>query len=102
MGNPGWIIDRDLLGAWDAQPNGDAASDVGTVGPGSFTGDSASLDIPFRLYDDDGGLYYEGRMNADALDAYGEGWGNPLDDFGMPNAGCTELQYLDRGEWMTL
>jgi len=40
----------------------------------------------FRIYDDDGELYYEGIMNehCEGLD--------PLDDFGTPNAGATELR----------
>jgi hypothetical protein len=63
------------------------------------------LTHPFRLYDDEGNLYYEGRSSdADSEDAF-----NPLDDFGTPNAGCTEIGYysLSRGdkapgEWVTL
>lgn len=40
----------------------------------------------FRMFDDDGVLYYEGEMNefCDGLE--------PLTDFGMPNAGCTILK----------
>jgi hypothetical protein len=45
----------------------------------------------FRMYDDDGNLYYEGRMTE--LDF------GPLDDYGMPNAGCTELWHLNDGKW---
>lgn len=46
----------------------------------------------FRLYDDDGILYYEGEMNehCDGFD--------PLDEFGMPNAGCTEVRVLTPGK----
>lgn len=48
----------------------------------------------FKLFDDDGELYYTG---------YGkpltevEGF-EPLDDFGMPNAGCTDIRY-DNGDF---
>jgi hypothetical protein len=39
----------------------------------------------FKLYDDDGELYYVGRIVGDF-----EGF-EPLDDFGTPNAGCTRI-----------
>jgi hypothetical protein len=55
----------------------------------------------FRMYDDDGELYYSGRWvsSDDGLteDAFG-----PLDDFGTPNAGCTEIRYRDGNKWVTL
>lgn len=45
----------------------------------------------FRMYDDDGELMYEGEGNC--LD-HDDGFGfEPLDDFGMPNAGCTEIHW---------
>ena len=50
----------------------------------------------FRMFDDDGVLYYEGVMSDDC-----EGF-EPLDDFGMPNAGCTEIRLLEDGKWVTL
>ena len=43
------------------------------------------LPVRFKMYDDDGELYYEGRMEIEDF--------HPLDDFGMPNSGCTELWY---------
>ena len=39
----------------------------------------------FELFDDDGELYYVGRIIGDF-----EGF-EPLDDFGTPNAGCTRI-----------
>ena len=50
---------------------------------------------PFRMYDDDGILYYEGYSNDSSSF-------QPLDEFGMPNAGCTEIKYLENGKWETL
>ena len=50
--------------------------------------------VTFRLYDDDGNLYYQGRyfgLDGDEEMAFG-----PLMDYGMPNAGCTELRYEKR------
>lgn len=42
----------------------------------------------FHLHDDDGEIYYAGWARPEADFA-------PLDDFGMPNAGCTEIRYLN-------
>jgi hypothetical protein len=52
----------------------------------------------FRMFDDDGELYYEGMLNK-IMNLQGL---NHLDDFGMPNAGCTEIQYFEKGKWNTL
>jgi len=48
----------------------------------------------FRMLDDDGEVYYEGKSTV--ADSFA-----PLDDFGMPNAGCTEIQYRngDNHSW---
>lgn len=43
---------------------------------------------PFQLLDDDGEIYYSGLAKPQADF-------DPLDDFGTPNAGCTEIQYLN-------
>lgn len=40
----------------------------------------------FRMYDDDDNLYYEGVSTSNSSF-------DPLDDYGMPNAGCTYLRY---------
>lgn len=52
----------------------------------------------FRMYDDDGIHYYTGRIVGDY-----EGF-EPLDDFGMGNAGCTDIRYRDAesGDWQSL
>ena len=51
----------------------------------------------FKMYDDDGELYYSGYSKPDADF-------DPLDDFGMPNAGCTEIKYRNHltGKYETL
>jgi hypothetical protein len=68
------------------------------------------------LLDDDGEIYYYGRQleTSECTEEYENGfWGAesefaPLDNFGRPNAGCTELQYPngkdDKGKviWTTL
>ena len=51
----------------------------------------------FRLKDD-GQVYYEGLCNDNnSQDAFA-----PLDDFGMPNAGCTSIEYFNNGSWEVL
>lgn len=59
-------------------------------------------DYEFRLYDDDGELYYEGVcLNLD--DAPEDGAFEPL-DWAMNDAGCTRMDYRKKGEteWKTL
>ena len=52
----------------------------------------------FRLLDGDSEVYYEGLSDdCDSEDAFG-----PLDEFGEGNAGCTEIQYQQRGHWEIL
>jgi len=52
----------------------------------------------FRMLDDDGIVYYVGYCeDGDSEEAF-----NPLDDYGMPNDGCTEIQYWENGKWETL
>jgi hypothetical protein len=53
---------------------------------------SPSHPARWSAYDDDGECYYEGII-------YGAYSGfEPLDDFCMPNAGCTGIKY--NGEWL--
>lgn len=56
---------------------------------------------PFRMFDDDGILYYIGRYLGDPQE---EEAFAPLEDFGTPGAGCTEIQYRNpsSGRWETL
>lgn len=126
-----WIIDRDYLADPRIEPGKDVSddSDVGRVGPRNADPRLVSrLHHPqktgarFKIYDDDGELYYAGRLvllDADeetlvvakvegfripivtkGLGEYGYG---PLNDFGDPNAGATEIRYKDgRNQWGSL
>lgn len=52
----------------------------------------------FRMLDDDGEVYYEGESDdSDSEEAFA-----PLDDYGMPNVGCTSIQFWEKGKWETL
>jgi len=54
----------------------------------------------FRLYDDDGEL----NLSGECSDNNSENAFGPLDDYGMPSYGCTEIRYLNEetGLWEPL
>lgn len=94
-----WIITKDYL----AGPG--ERNEAGTNGPRDMGLDIDALEdfgAPevdvFRMYDDDGELYYEGLIAGD-YDGF-----EPLHDFGMPNAGATSIHYrnLQTGKWEPL
>lgn len=95
----GWIIDRDHI---------DAGQCNGLMGPRNISPNTEAMlkadkkcGLRFRMYDDDGELYFSGRLLFGA-DAEAEVEFSPLDDFGMPGAGCTEIRYLEHGKWVRL
>jgi hypothetical protein len=62
----------------------------------------AAMTDEFRLYDDDGELYYEGLcLDLDNQD--GDSAFQPL-DWAMGDVGCTEMRHRKRGvgDWATL
>lgn len=89
-----WIITEDHL----AEHNSD--SEVGVHGPRDVSDENVARLLKgegdtFRMYDDDDELYYTGRLvvsgnltHDDEVACFG-----PLDDFGMPNAGCTSIRW---------
>lgn len=89
-----WIIDVDHIAEPHNKP-GTCFNAVGVAGPRGYTGDGTELKEEFRMYDDDGELYYSGRCKERGF--------APLDNFGMPNAGCTEIRFKNKqGQWETL
>lgn len=110
----GWIIDHDHLAEKSGEPD---ESEVGITGPSDISDETLAIlgepywpnhqhGLPagvkrFRIYDDDGELYYSGRayLPEDATDDDEFG---PLWDFGTPNAGATELRYFEQGKWVML
>jgi hypothetical protein len=91
MSSYAWIID------W-GNPNIDLQEEVGIKGPRGITPDQeeklkAGEGEKFKMYDDDGIKYYEGRIIGER--DYDAGF-EPLDDFGMPNAGCTDIHYKSK------
>lgn len=99
----GWIITEDKIN--DPRDEMDCKPRVGVSGPGNISNEmlaklKAGEGFAFRMKDDDGEIYYEGRFLGDekSEDAFG-----PLDDFGMPDAGCTSIEYRNaQGGWETL
>lgn len=102
-----WLITDDDLAA-----PGDRA-DRSTAGPARVSEGLEkairSDDLPigftravFRMYDDDGTLYYRGRMfYAEELDGTEEQVFAPLAEFGLPNAGCTRIAWNDDDHYET-
>lgn len=76
-----WIIVKDNI---------DDGHAVGVKGPHdcSMSDDEIKQGEKFRLLDDDGNIYYYGFINGSDYEGF-----EPLEDYGMPNAGCTEIQY---------
>jgi len=93
-----WIIDTDHL---DPDPT-EQGSDAGRMGPRDASADllgrlaNTTEGFVFQMRDDDDELYYTGRIlftDSDEIAWNSEHAMAPLDDFGAPNAGCTDIEY---------
>jgi hypothetical protein len=58
--------------------------------------------LSIRLLDDDGELIYEALATRKRILDSPEDRAFELLDWCMADAGCTELQYFDDGQWQTL
>ena len=88
-----WLITHDYIDA----------DLVGTAGPRGITNDQELAlqegdGTPFRMFDDDGAMYAQGLY----LGPDDERMFAPLDGFGTPSLGCTEIQYVGPKGWETL
>lgn len=97
-----WVITEDHLFDGDTIDRNEA----GTSGPSDAPADllarlAAGEGREFRIHDDDGELYYAGRIITRDEPGCQEDFG-PLDDWGTPNAGATEIRYRANGKWETL
>jgi len=112
-----WLITYDHIADYD-EPAGTNCNAIGMTGPRNINPvletvlrtaariGRASWHGPedvkwFRIFDDDGERYYSGVYVAVSDDPSGF---EPLDDFGTPNAGATEIQYYNPAteEWEVL
>ncbi len=84
-----WIIDADKLDGTDAGVTGPRGADAALI---TALQASRKTGTPFKMHDADGELYYTGRLLIGGK-APAEVEFSPLDDFGMPNAGCTSISY---------
>lgn len=92
----GWLITKDHIADSSVQAPSNLNA-PGMTGPRDLTATLEEIQAhgcPFKLYDDDGNLYYEGFVLGEVS--------APLRDFGMPNAGCTWAKVLVDGKWMTV
>ncbi len=74
----GWVITEDFIGG--------ATGVMGPRGVGYTADEVRAQGRPFEMRDDDGEVYYRGFLLG------GNGF-EPLDDFGRPNAGATDIYY---------
>jgi hypothetical protein len=93
MANYHWLITYDFI---------DGGESKGVRGPRASRLTRSEIrkhGKSFRLLDDDGELYYRGLyVGPDDETLFA-----PLDDFGMPNAGCATIQYRNAlGAWESL
>lgn len=79
-----WIIDKDIIEHGETDGTKCAGYD-----------EAMKMPVKFKMYDDDGNLYFEGRMQEHDF--------HPLDEFGMPSYGCTYIETKrDDGTWEVL
>jgi hypothetical protein len=108
----GWIIDKDYIPFTSSDNR--VFSGKGAIGPRNIP-DSLLTRLEatprqgrkFKIYDDDGELYYDGRIvfSDESLELESEhGLPDeafaPLDDYGAPNDGATSIKYKFDGEWV--
>ena len=92
-----WIITRDVLDGADVEimgPRNAPAELVGRL--------LAGKGQAFRILDDDGELYFLGRILHTDDEVWDEDDFGPLTDFGGPDSGATEIQYREGGKWTML
>jgi len=92
-----WIITKDRI------PGPDGMNREGVHSSDYNAERFAQADtLKVRLLDDDGDVYYEARATRKRILDSPEWLAFEPLDWAMADAGCTELQYFDNGEWQTL
>ena len=94
-----WIIDNDLIN--------DCTEDLIFSREGVHSNDYDEKRfmqrdrVQWRVKDDDGEIYYEGRMTKERLEDSEDRAFGPL-DFAAADAGATTMEYLENGKWEQL
>lgn len=89
----GWMITKDFIATDHDEIN------VGRTGPRDIPLEfelalAKGHGVSFKLYDDDGEKFYEGRYySVEDAAAEDETAFGPLDDFGRPNDGAVTISY---------
>ncbi len=99
-----WIITRDIYGEDGGYaPELNEMDRVGIHSKDYNEERFAKADtLAIRLLDGDGELTYEARATRERILESPEGRAFELLEWAMADAGCTELQYFESGEWKTL
>lgn len=99
-----WIITKDYV-ADESEPEGSPSNAVGVTGPSTASEDDLARlakgeGLTFTMYDDDGERYYKGRAVVSGDKTFDDEMvcAGPLDDFGTPNAGATEIRWAGHPE----
>jgi hypothetical protein len=91
-----WVITRDHLESKTAEPG--AALVSGPSGAADEQISSAmATGYPFIIKNDDGETYYSGYCWTADPEFGDEDLFGPLNDYGMPNAGATDILYREHG-----
>ena len=101
-----WTVTEDHTGETGVGINlaGGAGAVVGPRGCTMTSSEIIQHDLAreFQMWDDDGNLMYSGWC-IEAEGGMGEEGFAPLDDFGTPNAGATEIRYKnEKGQFEPL
>lgn len=93
----GWIVTKDYT---DLCNNKDF-KEVEIVGPRNCSIEKEELlkGHPFKMFDDDDNIYFEGFLIGDNT---GHDGFMPLDNYGTPAAGCSYIKYKVEGTWEVL
>ena len=94
-----WIIDNDLINDYVEERH------INREGVHSSDFDPIVFmqrdRVQWRVKDDDGKIYYEGRMSKKRLESEAELVFGPL-NYAMADAGATSMEYLENGKWEQL
>lgn len=99
-----WLITKDHMPD-ESEPEGTNSNATGVTGPSTASEEdlarlAAGEGNTFTMYDDDGERYYTGRLVVSGDVTFDDeiACSGPLDDFGTPNAGATEIRWAGHPE----